>query len=124
MKRGVLAGVLVLGFVVATPIPGHATATTSGEGFDTCTALPTSAMRSLDGGAYSTANVYIGGVNRACAQPELSARWVATVTGAGWTLIPTYLGKQAPCALGWRRHRGWHHQRHQPAGSLDTARRR
>ena len=41
--------------------------------------------------------VYVGGANRACAQPNLTAGWVATVQGQGWGIIPTYVGLQAPC---------------------------
>ena len=40
--------------------------------------------------------VYIGGANRACSQPNLTATWVSAQTAAGWHLIPTYVGLQAP----------------------------
>jgi hypothetical protein len=40
--------------------------------------------------------VYIGGANMACSQPNLTSAWVSTETGAGWHLIPTYVGLQAP----------------------------
>ncbi len=45
---------------------------------------------------YRAVGVYIGGVNRACSQPNLTSSWVATQTEAGWHLIPTYVGLQAP----------------------------
>jgi hypothetical protein len=99
MQRGGWRRVAAAAVVLATGLVvlphGAAITTSSGEGFDTCTALPTSAMRSVTG--YSAVNVYIGGVNRGCTQAQLSADWVSTVTGAGWRLIPTYVGKQAPC---------------------------
>jgi hypothetical protein len=100
MQRGVWRRVAAAGIVLATglvAVPhGAAITLTSGEGFDTCTALPTSAMRSVAG--YAVANIYLGGDNMGCAQPQLTADWVSTVTGAGWRLLPTFVGKQAPCA--------------------------
>ena len=45
---------------------------------------------------YRAVGVYIGGLNRACSQPNLTADWVAEQVTAGWHLIPTYVGLQAP----------------------------
>ena len=45
---------------------------------------------------YRAVGVYIGGANRACSQPNLTPEWVAAQTAAGWHLIPTYVGLQAP----------------------------
>lgn len=100
MRRGTWRRFAAAGTIIATGLvvvpQGNAVTTSSGEGFDTCAALPTSAMRSVTG--YPVANVYIGdAANLACAQSQLTADWVSTVTGAGWRLIPTYIGKQAPC---------------------------
>jgi hypothetical protein len=104
MRRGTLRRTAVAAVVVASGLVGlphgGATATTTGEGFDACDALPTSAMRSVTG--YAAAAIYIGGDNAACkTQSQLSPSWVSTVTGAGWTLIPTFVGKQAPCTTGF-----------------------
>lgn len=94
-RRAAAAGIVSATCVVAAP-HGSATALSTGEGFDACDALPTSAMRSVT--TYSVANVYIGASgNLACAQSQLTADWVSTVTGAGWRLLPTFIGKQAPC---------------------------
>ena len=49
---------------------------------------------------YRAVGIYIGGENRGCAQPNLSARWVSDRVAAGWHLIPTYVGLQAPGACG------------------------
>jgi hypothetical protein len=93
-RRIATAAIVVASGVVTVP-HGAAVTTSSGEGFDTCSALPTSAMRSVTG--FPVANIYIGdSANLACAQPQLTADWVSTVTGAGWRLIPTFVGKQAP----------------------------
>ncbi|MFZ2517053.1 MAG: glycoside hydrolase domain-containing protein [Candidatus Lutibacillus vidarii] len=72
--------------------------TTTGGGFDTCAAPSTSQMRSWLASPYRSANVYIGGINRGCAQANLSAAWVTAVHTQGWRLIPTYVGLQASCA--------------------------
>src|SRR5262249_56679090 len=45
---------------------------------------------------YRAVGVYIGGANRACSQPNLTTTWVGEQVAAGWHLIPTYVGLQAP----------------------------
>jgi len=103
MKRGTwrrLAATVVVAATGLVAVPqGGATALSTGEGFDACSALPTSAMRSV--ATYVIANIYIGDAgNLACAQSQLTADWVSTVAGAGWRLLPTFIGKQAPCTTG------------------------
>jgi hypothetical protein len=69
----------------------------TGLGFDACTAPSTQAMNAwLASSPYRAVGVYIGGSNRACSQPNLTASWVETHTAKGWHLIPTYVGLQAP----------------------------
>jgi hypothetical protein len=68
----------------------------TGLGFDACTAPSSKAMAAWEESPYRAVGVYIGGVNRACSQPNLTASWVAAQTEAGWHLIPTYVGLQAP----------------------------
>ena len=65
-------------------------------GFDTCTAPSIGAMRAWRP-FYQAVAIYIGGMNMACAQGNLSARWVRQVKAMGWHLIPTYVGLQPPC---------------------------
>jgi len=48
--------------------------------------------------AFSATAVYIGGVEAGCASPNLTAGWVSAVTGMGWSLMPTYVGRQASCS--------------------------
>jgi len=69
----------------------------SGAAFDTCTAPPLSAMSAWLASPYRAVGVYVGGVNRSCAQPELTASWVSAVSELGWRLLPVYKGLQAPC---------------------------
>jgi Domain of unknown function (DUF1906) len=68
----------------------------TGLGFDACTAPSSRSMAAWEDSPYRAVGVYIGGVNRACSQPNLTADWVAEQTEAGWHLIPTYVGLQAP----------------------------
>ncbi|HET7120635.1 MAG TPA: DUF1906 domain-containing protein [Solirubrobacterales bacterium] len=68
----------------------------TGLGFDACSAPSIKAMAAWAESPYRAVGVYIGGVNRACSQPNLTASWVAAQTAAGWHLIPTYVGMQAP----------------------------
>ncbi len=68
----------------------------TGLGFDACSAPSASSMAAWAKSPYRAVGVYIGGINRACAQPNLTASWVSAQTAAGWHLIPTYVGRQAP----------------------------
>ncbi|MGH3847493.1 MAG: glycoside hydrolase domain-containing protein, partial [Pseudonocardiaceae bacterium] len=68
----------------------------TGLGFDACSAPSSKAMAAWEDSPYRGIGVYIGGANRACSQPNLTASWVAAQTAAGWHLIPTYVGLQAP----------------------------
>ncbi len=70
-----------------------------GKGFDACTAPSESAMNAWLASPYRAVGVYIGGLNRACDQPNLTATWVQDEIAAGWSLIPLYVGLQASCAL-------------------------
>ena len=70
-----------------TPVryPPAASATrVSGLGFDTCAAPSLSALRAWRASPYRTVNVYFGGRNRACRQPNLTAAWVRDATAMGW----------------------------------------
>jgi glycoside hydrolase-like protein len=67
-----------------------------GLGFDACTAPSRRSMRAWDSSPYRAIGVYIGGLNRGCSQPNLSTSWVSEQIAAGWSLIPTYVGLQAP----------------------------
>lgn len=68
----------------------------TGLGFDACSAPSARSMNAWMESPYRAVGVYIGGVNRACSQPNLTPEWVVAQTAAGWHLIPTYVGLQAP----------------------------
>ncbi|WP_405932602.1 glycoside hydrolase domain-containing protein [Streptomyces sp. NBC_00827] len=76
------------------PVPADATSF-RGEGFDACTAPSQSAMDAWrDASDYGAIGIYIGGLNRACAQPKLTAAWVRTQYANGWRFFPLYVGRQ------------------------------
>ncbi|MCW3842648.1 DUF1906 domain-containing protein [Micromonospora yasonensis] len=83
------------------PSPG----TFTGLGFDACTAPSGATMQAwLAASPYRAIGIYFGGVNRACAQPNLTPSWVAAQQAAGWHLMPIYLGLQAPCTTSNKRY--------------------
>src|SRR5512138_1304293 len=54
-----------------TPAPGAF----SGSGFDACTAPSETTMKSWLNSPYRAIGIYIGGVNRGCAQANLTTSW-------------------------------------------------
>ena len=79
----------------AADVPASATSFT-GEGFDAC-AAPSAAYMSAwhSKSPYGAVGIYIGGAEQACAQPNLTAAWVAQQAAAGWRFMPIYVGPQA-----------------------------
>jgi hypothetical protein len=67
-----------------------------GLGFDAC-AIPSAAyMRAWRRHSrYRAVGVFIGGSELACAQPNLSRRWLRQQASAGWHFMPLYVGPQA-----------------------------
>jgi uncharacterized protein YraI len=87
-----------------TPVvyPSGSTATrTDSLGFDTCAAPSLTALKAWRGASsYRTVNIYFGGNNRGCAQPNLTKAWVRDAAAMGWSLLPTYYGYQPYCMFG------------------------
>lgn len=52
-------------------------------------------MQAWGASPFTTVGIYIGGADRACAQPNLTAAWVAQQATAGWHFLPLYAGPQA-----------------------------
>jgi uncharacterized protein YraI len=79
--------------------PSSATATLlSGNAFDACAAPSLETMQTWKvSSSYQGVGVYIGGVSRSCAQPNLTAGWVTDASLQQWRIIPIYVGYQAPC---------------------------
>lgn len=100
-RRAVLVEPATAGASALRALPRRATSSAGGAvftglGFDACSAPSSRSMAAWDDSPYRAVGVYIGGINRACSQPSLTAEWVAAQTEAGWHLIPTYVGLQAP----------------------------
>ncbi len=74
--------------------------------FDTCTAPPLTSLAAWRGTSpYTGVNIYFGGRNRGCAQPNLTPAWVQSAATAGWSLVPTYFGDQPFCVFGTKPYR-------------------
>jgi hypothetical protein len=68
------------------------------QGFDACRAPTVTHMDTWwRSSPFTSVGVYIGGANRACAQPNLTPTWVSTTKSQGWSLIPIWVGPQASC---------------------------
>jgi hypothetical protein len=82
--------------VSPTPTPSAPGFGAPVPGFDTCTA-PSLATMTAWRASYSVANIYIGGQEMACDYGNLSVGWIQAVEAMGWSLMPTFVGLQAPC---------------------------
>jgi hypothetical protein len=82
------------------PVPTRALARQGlyeGRGFDTCAAPSAATMRHWRASPYRAIGIYIGGINRGCAQASLTAGWLATIQREGWHYFPFYVGLQSSC---------------------------
>jgi hypothetical protein len=68
----------------------------TGRGFDACSAPSTTTMSDWNASPYRAIGIYIGGAERACSEPNLTATWTSQEAAAGWHLIPIYVGLQPP----------------------------
>lgn len=76
-------------------------AVVTAPGFDTCVAPPADLLETWwDRSPYRWLNVYVGGASMfpTCGGENLNPGWVRTVYEQGWSLLPTWVGLQAPCA--------------------------
>jgi hypothetical protein len=79
-----------------SPMVDTGTTSFTGQGFDACAAPSSGAMGAWRAGSpYAAVGIYIGGGERACAQPNLTAGWVQQQASAGWHFLPIYVGPQA-----------------------------
>ena len=107
--RFVSVALLILGMLtggaIATAGPAAATPSLQlliGKGLDSCAAPSLSQMTAFwNNTPYVGWGVYIGGMDRACSQPNLTSSWVASVTNQGWHLLPLWVGPQNPCLSGF-----------------------
>ncbi len=71
----------------------------TGSGFDTCATPGLPVMSRWLASPYRAIGVYIGGVNRACAQAYLTPAWLTAIGQQGWHYFPIYPGLQSSCVL-------------------------
>jgi hypothetical protein len=69
----------------------------TGYGFESCNAPSLDALAAWLASPYRAVGIYVGGVDRTCANAGLTSDWVVGALAGGWSLIPTYVGLQAPC---------------------------
>jgi hypothetical protein len=69
--------------------------TFTGLGFDACAAPSPSQMAAWSRSPYRGIGIYIGGINMACAQPNLTRNWIKHEIASGWHPAPLYVGLQA-----------------------------
>ncbi len=87
-----------------TPVPWQPVgdvAVVNGAGFDTCVAPPVDLLQTWWlTSPYRWLNVYLGGVSMfpKCGGANLTPQWVRRVYAQGWSLLPTWVGAQSPCA--------------------------
>lgn len=90
----------------AEALTGPSPGTFAGGGLDACAAPAQDVMTAwLASSPYRAVGIYVGGTNRFCAQPQLTANWVSTQRTAGWHLVPIYLGQQPYCTTSSKIHR-------------------
>jgi hypothetical protein len=85
----------------AAVAPAPAQGVVTGAGFDTCAAPSAATMKHWLASPYRSVGIYIGGVNRACAQANLTAAWIRAIQAEGWHYFPLYVGLQASCVAGF-----------------------
>lgn len=82
------------------PLADPDTSVFIGQGFDTCEIPSLAKMQAWwDGSPYGAANLYIGGVSRACANAALTSSTLTQMNAQGWKFIPTWVGLQASCSV-------------------------
>jgi hypothetical protein len=101
--RALLAVAALLGCLLTVEptgasTPGGVTGLSRLQGIDACTAPSLDVMRALwNETPYGDLGIYLGGVNRACDQPNLTASWVSQAVDTGWSFLPIWVGPEAPC---------------------------
>ncbi len=85
----------------AAAVPASGQGVFTGSGFDTCAAPSASAMTAWLASKFRAVGIYIGGINRACAQANLSPGWLRTIQSQGWHYFPIYPGLQSSCVLAY-----------------------
>jgi hypothetical protein len=103
-RSRLLGTILALGLILlVTSAAGSSAARSkaasyfSGYGFDTCGAPSLESMDAWLDSPYRAIGIYLGGSNRACPDGNLTPAWVNSARATGWSLLPLWVGLQAPC---------------------------
>lgn len=88
-------------YTPAATAPGPSQGIFIGNGFDTCAAPSRNAMTRWLSSGMRAVGIYIGGINRACAQQYLTPGWLRAIQSQGWRYFPIYPGLQASCVLAY-----------------------
>jgi hypothetical protein len=97
-RAAMLGVVLALTLAACTPPKPQPSPPTVAQGFDACAAPSMATMQTWwSSSPFTSVGIYVGGANRACAQPNLTSAWVDGTTAMGWGLMPIWVGPQAPC---------------------------
>jgi hypothetical protein len=78
------------------PVPVRPRPVASLLGFDTCV-VPSLATMKAWRKRYAVVGIYLGGVNAACYGGNLTTDWIQDAAAMGWSMLPAYVGPQAPC---------------------------
>src|SRR6266508_1173816 len=103
VARALLAAAVLLACLLTVEptgasTPGGVTGLSRLKGIDACTAPSLDTLRAFwNGTPYGDLGIYLGGVNRACGQPNLTASWVSQAVDIGWSFLPIWVGPEAPC---------------------------
>jgi hypothetical protein len=81
----------------ASPTASSAASLYSGSAFDACSAPALTSLQAWQASPYRAVGIYLGGINRACPDGNLSTAWTSAAVAGGWNLLPLYVGLQAPC---------------------------
>jgi hypothetical protein len=106
VARASLAAAVLLGCMLTVEptgasAPGGVTGLSRLKGIDACTAPSLDQMRAFwNNTPYGDIGIYLGGVNRACDQPNLTQSWVSQAVDIGWSFLPIWVGPEAPCFSG------------------------
>lgn len=103
------AATVALQFTTVRPASAAGSFQLLGEGLDSCAAPSTAQMANFwNNTPYYSWGIYIGGDERGCAQANLTASWISTVTSGtvngvpmAWKLMPIWVGPQDPCESGF-----------------------
>src|SRR5437764_12079031 len=74
----------------ASPTESSAASLYGGLGFDACSAPALTSLQAWQASPYRAVGIYLGGINRACPDGNLSAAWTSAAVAGGWHPLPPH----------------------------------